>query len=123
MNKKLFIFISIIVLASCSQTKEDFEANIPEASNEVIYNPENKEKMFSEFSSALSAVLYENKAARQALKEQTLKQFDKNYEVLWFDLKVLVSAKNLKAFSKILFPRTADIQDVYMPQYIGKTTK
>ena len=37
--------------------------------------------------------------------------------------RLLVSAKNLKAFSKILFPRTADIQDVYMPQYIGKTTK
>ena len=41
----------------------------------------------------------------------------------YFGLSLLVSAKNLEAFSKTLFSRTAKMQGVYMPHYRGKAAE
>ena len=55
--------------------------------------------------------------------EAFLERASPSAENLRIRYELLVSAKNLEAFSKTLFSRTAQMQGVYMPHYRGKAAE
>lgn len=82
---KKYLLSIIVLLASCSHYDEEFVDDFHESNQEILTMDRNE--MFSEFARALSKVVCENQDARQVVKEEALKQFDKNYEVLWISLR------------------------------------
>lgn len=71
-------------LFSCSNEIEDL--NTPSAD---VFNtsPKPKQEIMTEFAKALSSVVSENQDARELIKTEALKKFDKNYDILWDEIK------------------------------------
>ena len=69
-------------LFSCSNEIEDL--NTPSAD---VYKTSSKQEIMTEFAKALSSVVSENQDARELIKTEALKKFDKNYDILWDEIK------------------------------------
>lgn len=87
--KKSVLFFMVISLLINSCSRDDSFHNFNEGklleNNDTNLNFENKkEKYLIEFASVLSRVVYDRKDVRQFLKKQSLKQFDKNFDVLYY---------------------------------------
>ena len=85
--KQIFIKTAIGValttsLFSCSNEIE--ELNTPSVS---VCSTSSKEEVMAEFAKALSSVISENQDARELIKTEALKKFDKNYDILWDEIK------------------------------------
>lgn len=95
--KKLILMMSlaIILLSSCS--KEDYSESIDVSEKSGTLS---KEPYLMSFANILSKVVYERKDVREFLKKESLKQFDKNYDILYY----LIKDQNIsgKSFRDIL---------------------
>lgn len=90
--RKLFLIFGIagILLSSCSNDDSfSEEANNLLQNNEVkgVVNVNNKEKYLVNFAGVLSKATYEREDVREFLKKESLKQFDKNYDILYLSIK------------------------------------
>ncbi len=88
MKKFLLLFgIASILLNSCS--KDDFAKtncdNIAITTDPI--SSAEKEKYMETFASTLSKAVYDRKDVREFLKKESIKQFDKNYDVLYYLVK------------------------------------
>ncbi len=90
--RKLFLIFGIVgfLLSACSN--DDYfneNANDVLKNNERIsvLNAKDKEKFLVSFAGVLSKATYERKDVREFLKIESLKQFDKNYDVLYYLIK------------------------------------
>lgn len=78
----LLIAIAILSLSACSQ--DDVVDNITVKAQPSALT---KQEMKTEFARALSAVVNESQEARELIKSEAQKQFDKNYDILWNEIK------------------------------------
>lgn len=78
--KKSACLLFAVSLFSCS--------NEDEISKSVIsYEGADKTALMKSFAKSLSAVVEESQEARELLRSEALKEFDKNYDVLWEEVK------------------------------------
>lgn len=78
----LLIAIAILSLSACSQDDVVDTAAVQALPSELT-----KQEMKTEFAKALSAVVNESQEARELIKSEAQKQFDKNYDILWNEIK------------------------------------
>ncbi len=85
--KKIFLFIGLagLLLNSCSDDLSN--GNIKEKDNPAKTVPNTQEQYLVNFAGILSKATYERKDVREFLKSESLKQFDKNYDVLYYLVK------------------------------------
>lgn len=91
--KKLALVMALpffLLSFSCTSeniSEENVNGNLLEKkqiySEPLKLTEEQREDVKVEFAKALSAVLYSNSEARRIIKSEAVKQFDKNYDVLW----------------------------------------
>ncbi|MCI1741357.1 MAG: hypothetical protein LKI18_03060 [Prevotella sp.] len=115
MSKKKIISLIIFVclLTACSQ--ENYVHRLSESStvlSDSVSSTIIKEDM-QNFASILSKAVYQNEGIRSFLKEQSIKQFDKNYDILYYPVRntkvdgertfrnILVSYSSEQEISKI----------------------
>ncbi|MFD2037665.1 hypothetical protein ACFSKL_22920 [Belliella marina] len=116
-----FLTLSLLMgllLISCSED-EFFEKNITgKALNTSI-----KEENMTKFARVLSKAVYERKDVRAFLKQESLKQFDKNYDVLYYLVKdemigeesfrdILISYSSVEDLEKI--ERSIPLLNIYV---------
>lgn len=86
--KKLFLFlalVSLILFNSCSNDNDD---PVIATNNKFIEkNAVNTDRYLTNFASILSKATYNRKDVREFLKNESSKQFDKNYDVLYYMIK------------------------------------
>lgn len=97
MKKMLFYLLLFISLSSCKKDYNETNSSEDLLGNEKITT---KEESMLRFTEILSKLVYDNKNVRTFLKEESLKKFDKNYNVLFH----LVKNKNIeeKTFREML---------------------
>jgi len=79
----MFLLTCMINLASCnSETEYDDIQSVPQLSKQMDENT-----AIARFTQILSKATYEREEVRQFLKDEALKQFDKNYDVLYAKVK------------------------------------
>ncbi len=84
--KRNFIYLCIIGLLFSACSNDDFiDINKKNATPKV--EVKNKKETISKFASILSKAVYNNKQVRQFLKNEAIKQFDRNYDVLYYLVK------------------------------------
>lgn len=98
-----------IFLNSC--TKDMLHNDIDSSSlsgdkKEQLSKRQETEKHLEKFAGILSKVTYANKEVREFLKQESLKQFDKNYDVLYFIIKDELVGEN--TFRDILISYSSD---------------
>jgi len=90
--KKVLLLLLSVACFSCTNT--DFEESDGSTTstttlarwNQEVLDDEQKEAYLSEFASVLSKVVYERKDVRALLKSEAVKQFDKNYDILYANI-------------------------------------
>lgn len=91
--KKTILFIGIagLLLNSCS--KDDYpstigkDVSLENSGTPNSANPIDNEKYLVKFAGVLSKAVYDRKDVREFLKKESLKQFDKNYDILYYSIK------------------------------------
>ena len=117
--KIFLIFIGMLglLLSSCSHDDDYMGSvrkdNLLETDDGVkMINPAYKEKYLVEFADILSKAVYDSEDVREFIKRESLKQFDKNYDVLYY----LVKDENIgeKTFRDILISYSSieDIEEI-----------
>ena len=86
-TRNILIILMLLVMGACSNDEYDIVNDSPLNSEDNI---ENVSYLKNRFSFALAKVLYENEDVRALIKEEALKQFDYEYDVL-FQLVIEVS--------------------------------
>jgi hypothetical protein len=155
--KKLFLTLGIIgifLLSSCSN--DDFSEVYVTSSNEVASTlksvSHNQDLYLLNFAGILSKVTYDREDVREFLKTESLKQFDKNYDVLYLLVKekmvgeksfrdILVSYSSEEAIEEIeesvpllnilipeipffdISPKNMDIKDEEIPVTVSQDDK
>jgi hypothetical protein len=85
MKKTLLLAVFLpFVFLSCSDDNTTTATTTPQS---LIYNESVKEKAFQKFTLAFSKIIYDNKSVRNFIKEEALKQFDNDYDVLYLLIK------------------------------------
>lgn len=79
-NRNILIILILLVVVSCSNDKYDI---VDSSSLNSEDNIENVNYLKNRFSFALAQVLFENEDVRALIKEEALKQFDYEYDVLY----------------------------------------
>ena len=74
------------LITSCSSDFVDSN-NLTNDSKPIFNNSSSKEELMNNFSAILSRVLTEKQSVRKFLKDEALLQFDKNYDVLYQNVK------------------------------------
>lgn len=74
------------LITSCSSDFVDSN-NLTNDSKQIFDNSSSKEELMNNFSAILSRVLTEKQSVRKFLKDEALLQFDKNYDVLYQNVK------------------------------------
>lgn len=88
MNLKIETFpILLILLFVTSCTNDTFDTINHSPSNKFNKKIENETYLKKKFSIALANVFYESEASRKLIKEEVLKQFDYEYDVLYMLVK------------------------------------
>ncbi len=80
-------FAASLLLGSCSKNQPIFSDDVEFHATEVALSKERREELLSKFASVLSKASFENESVRSFLKKEALKQFDKNYDVLYYLVK------------------------------------
>lgn len=96
----LLILLGMFIFGGCSEKDSDIEIKNNGSQNENLLNVNVKQKYLEKFAGILSKAVYERKDVREFLKTESLKQFDKNFNVLYYlisDVKI-----NEKSFRDIL---------------------
>lgn len=105
---------SIVGVTSCNN--EDSYYNENESSSDVM--DVSKETLLNEFAKILSKTVYTNREVREFLKKESIRQFDKNYDVLYAGVKDKVVGSN--TFRSILIENSSKefIENIekYVPQ-------
>mgnify|MGYP006145268743 FL=1 len=141
----IFGLIMGLFLSSC--TENDFQENGEKSLKTSI-----KEESMTKFASILSKAVYERKEVREFLKQESLKQFDKNYDVLYYLVKdetignetlrdILISYSSVEELEKIersipllniyvsrieffdVLPENLDTDDTEIPVIVSKKTE
>lgn len=120
--KKLNLFLLSLFMAVCSIVgvtscnNEDSYYNENESSSDVM--DVSKETLLNEFAKILSKTVYTNREVREFLKKESIRQFDKNYDVLYAGVKDKVVGSN--TFRSILIENSSKefIENIekYVPQ-------
>lgn len=76
----------VALITSCSSDFVDSN-NLTNDSKQIFNNSSSKEELMNNFSAILSQVLTEKQSVRKFLKDEALLQFDKNYDVLYQNVK------------------------------------
>ena len=86
MKKRFFKAITFTVLSFCllNCSNEIEELNSTSSSS---YSTATKEEIITDFAKVLSAVIAENQDARELIKTEALKKFDRNNDILWEEIK------------------------------------
>lgn len=89
MKNLFYIFLLSVFCTSCAKNDA---LNVVDESGKVentgqSVNSSEKEELMSDFASVLSKVTYERQDVREFLKEEAVKQFDKNYDILYAGIK------------------------------------
>ena len=87
-KKLLYVASLVLVLSSCA--KEDLVENEDVVGNDstaIARSVGVKDTLKADFARVLSKVVYENRSVREFLKAEAVKQFDKNYDVLYVAIK------------------------------------
>ncbi|RXQ91524.1 hypothetical protein EO244_12300 [Ancylomarina salipaludis] len=110
MKKLVLIFGMVgILLSSCSNDDYfDENVNVLKKSNtpKNVLSAKDKEENLVTFAKILSKATYERKDVREFLKTESLKQFDKNYDVLYFLIKDEII--NGRSFKDILISYSSE---------------
>lgn len=117
MKKNVFcvgrmVGVFLLLLNSCSDNallEDDINASEREKAERVMLrnaNEDEKEKYLVQFAEVLSKAVYEREDVRAFLKKESLKQFDKNYDVLYELVKE--ETINGKSFRDILVSYSSD---------------
>ncbi len=84
--KKIITFILIgVMLYSCSNDDNITEQNPVKEDTQISVS--DKQILMDTFGKALSAIVANSTEIRSLLKKSSLQQFDKNYDILWDDIK------------------------------------
>lgn len=138
-----------LFLSSCMDTEDEFFGkNIPEK----LLDTSTKEENMTKFAGILSKAVHERKDVREFLKRESLKQFDKNYDVLYYLVKdgmigdetfrnVLISYSSIEELEKIetsipllniyvskieffdVLPENLDTEDNEIPVIVSKESE
>ena len=80
----LLILLGMFIFGGCSEKDSDIEIKNNGSQNENLLNVNVKQKYLEKFAGILSKAVYERKDVREFLKTESLKQFDKNFNVLYY---------------------------------------
>lgn len=84
--KKIITFMLIgVMLYSCSNDDNITEQNPVKEDTQISVS--DKQILMDTFGKALSAIVANSTEIRSLLKKSSLQQFDKNYDILWDDIK------------------------------------
>lgn len=87
MFKKFMYVVSLaLVLSSCAKDVLEAEEIVADQQETELSESE-KDSLKAQFASVLSTVVYENADVREFLKSEAVKQFDKNYDILYINIK------------------------------------
>lgn len=113
-------FASVLCFSCTSNDADDYENNLVKNESfsdkgvSTVLDDAQREKLISDFAGVLSKAIYENKDVREFLKAEAVKQFDKDYDILYANIK----NKNVNgvSFKDILANYTSDntILDIEM---------
>jgi len=88
MLKKMFYVASLaLIISSCAKDVLETEETVENEIQQVELNDSVKDSLKAQFARVLSSVVYENEDVREFLKTEAVKQFDKNYDVLYVSVK------------------------------------
>lgn len=91
MKKVLLLLLSVAFFSCTSTDVEEFDGNTTSTTTltrcgQEELDDEQKEAYLSDFASVLSKAVYERKDVRALLKSEAVKQFDKNYDILYANI-------------------------------------
>lgn len=84
LKKSAFLLLAASIF-SCSEDEEVL--NSKSASSNSNYSKADKQTLMTGFAKSLSSIVEESQEARKLLKDEAVQQFDKNYDVLWENVK------------------------------------
>lgn len=88
MLKNLFYVASLsLIFSSCAKDVLETEETVENENQQVELNETEKDSLKAQFACVLSSVVYGNEDVREFLKTEAIKQFDKNYDVLYVNVK------------------------------------
>lgn len=148
--KRAFLLFGIVGLFVSSCTKDDYPSNVKK---EISFSKAiDNEQHLVNFAGILSKAVYERKDVREFLKKESLKKFDKNYDVLYALVKneninglsfreILISYSSKEAIEEIeanvpllnilvpeitpfdVHPEKLNVEDKEIPVAVSKTTE
>ena len=111
--KAIFSFLLsgliLFVFAACSNddTINDLPAAEVQSEPEEILNDDERIALKEDFAKVLSEVIYENQDVRAFLKKEAMKKFDKNYDILYMNVKDSLIGN--KTFYDVLAAKSSDL--------------
>lgn len=88
--QKTSLWLGALIIGFCSSCSND-DIVQTESHKEIAQEVESvemkKEQMMKQFAQTLSSVVHQNQKVRELLKTEAIKQFDKNYDVLYHQVK------------------------------------
>ena len=106
-----FLLFSLISLIFVACSNDDVVNDSPTAEGhsepEVILTDDEKAELKEDFAKVLSLVVYENQLVRGFLKNEAVKCFDKNYDILYLNVKDSLIGN--KTFHDILAEKSSDL--------------
>lgn len=86
---KKFIYMASLALVVSSCAKDVFEAEeiVEKEDQQVVLSEFEKDSLKAQFARVLSSVVFENEEVRELIKTEAVKQFDKNYDVLYISIR------------------------------------
>lgn len=124
--KNFFIFFGLlgIIFISCSNNDiTDAIDNDVALEGINLRNTTNNEKYLSTFAKVFSKTIHDSKAVREFIRDESLKQFDKNYDVLYYLVKdeyigekkfrdILISYSSIETIEEI--ERNVPLLNIYV---------
>lgn len=88
--QKTSLWLGALIIGFCSSCSNDDIAQT-ESHKEIAQEVESvemkKEQMMKQFAQTLSSVVHQNQKVRELIKTEAIKQFDKNYDILYHQVK------------------------------------
>ncbi len=121
--KKIFICLFVLGLLISACSNDDLSSTMADLNPKT--EVAKKEKNMTEFATILSKVVYNNKSVRQFLKDEAVKQFDRNYDILYYAVKnkdvdgrtfrdILISYSSAEAIEEI--ERNVPLLNILLPK-------
>ncbi len=121
--KKFFICLFVLGLLISACSNDDLSSTMADLNPKT--EVAKKGKNMEDFAAILSKVVYNNKSVRQFLKDEAVKQFDRNYDVLYYAIKnkdvdgrtfrdILISYSSVEAIEEI--ERNVPLLNILLPK-------